>query len=168
MVGADVDPMRDEAAPDASAAVAAPTERAQAVRCGERWFAFPYGWARSAVEQVDLSAVPGAPVWLAGAANVEGRIVPAIDLLAWRQPGQFVDARSKDTRLLVGGEGAATVAVLFEGLPRVIRIVRDAAMVADGDRLGPYVVGHDVDDSRTFVLDGQRWVDALTEELTLR
>ena len=80
-----------------AAATAAPTgEAAQAVRCGERWFAFPYGWARTAVEQVPLSAVPGAPAWLAGAANVEGRLVPVIDLGAWTTPGRFLDARARE------------------------------------------------------------------------
>jgi len=90
----------DASAPLANAADA-PTESAQAVWCGARWVAFPYGWSRKAVEQLPLSTVPGAPAWLAGAANVDGRIVPVIDLLAWALPGQAVDAGAKDTRLLV-------------------------------------------------------------------
>jgi chemotaxis signal transduction protein len=143
------------------------TERAQAVRCGERWIAFPYGWARAAVEQVHLSAVPGAPAWLAGAANVEGRIVPVIDLLAWSAPGRFVDARAKDARLLVGGDGDDSVAVLFQGLPRLVRMVRERHAIGQ-DRLTPYVLGHDPDDVHTVTLDAPRLVDALIEELSLR
>ncbi len=143
-------------------------ERAQAVRCGSRWIAFPYGWARSAVEHVPLSRVPGAPTWLAGAANVEGRIVPVIDLLAWSLPGQALDAEAKGVRLLVGGDGEDTVAVLFEGLPRVVHVVREAALRADGDRLALYAFGHELDDANTLALDAPRWVEALIEELVPR
>ncbi len=142
-----------------------PAERAQAVRCGSRWVAFPYGWARSAVEQLPVSKVPGAPAWLAGAANIEGRIVPVIDLLAWCQPGQAVDTDAKGSRLLVGGDGEDTVAVLFEGLPRVVRVLRESSLLADGDRLAPYGFGRELDDANTLTLDAARWVEALIEEL---
>lgn len=145
-----------------------PAERAQAVWCGSRWIAFPYGWARSAVEQVPLSRVPGAPAWLAGAANVEGRIVPVIDMLAWGLPGHAVDAQAKGARLLVGGDGEDTVAVLFEGLPRVVHVVREAALPAEGDRLAPYAFGYELDDANTLALDASRWVEALIEELAAR
>lgn len=153
--------------PEAAAVEAVPAERAQAVRCGERWIALPYGWARSAVEQVQLSAVPGAPAWLAGAANVDGRIVPVIDLLAWTTPGRFIDSRAKDARLLVGGEGDDTVALLFQGLPRLVHMTRQTAEHS-GDRLAPYALGHDPDDPATVALDAPRLVDALIEELALR
>lgn len=157
----------DASAPLANAADA-PTESAQAVWCGERWVAFPYGWSRKAVEQLPLSTVPGAPAWLAGAANVDGRIVPVIDLLAWALPGQAVDAGAKDTRLLVGGDGDDTVAVLFLGLPRLVRVVSETHLQLDGDRLAPYAFGHELDDTSTLVLDAPRWVEALIEELTPR
>jgi len=142
-----------------------PTERAQAVRCGSRWVAFPYGWARSAVEQLPVSRVPGAPAWLAGAANIEGRIVPVIDLLAWCRPGEAVDADAKGSRLLVGGDGEDTVAVLFEGLPRVVHVLREPPLHADGDPLAPYGFGRELDDANTLALDAARWVEALIEEL---
>ncbi len=161
----DLDLSLDDAAPAAGQENA---ERAQAVRCGERWFAFPYGWARAAVEQVQLSAVPGAPTWLAGAANVEGRIVPVIDLLAWTTPGGFVDARAKDARLLVGGEGEDVVAVLFHGMPRLVRVTRQVQPAIGNDRLAPYLLGHDIEDLLTVALDAPRLVEALIEELALR
>ncbi len=162
----------ESVAPQRPAVAAAPmaeaaTERAQAVRCGQRWFAFSHGWARSAVEQVQLSAVPGAPAWLAGAANVEGRIVPVIDLLAWCTPGQFTDSRAKDARLLTGGDGDDCVAVLFQGLPRLVRVQRGAAPTGQADRLAPYVLGHDVEDTHTVALDAPRLIEALIEELAL-
>jgi chemotaxis signal transduction protein len=164
-----------EIAPDAAAALLTTAEaleplaveRAQAVRCGDRWIAFPYGWARTAIEHVQLSAVPGAPSWLAGAANVEGRIVPVIDLLAWASPGRFVDAGAKDARLLVGGDAEQTVAVLFQGLPRLVGVTRQPQAIGN-DRLTPYLLGHAQDDVQTVALDAPRWVDALIEELALR
>lgn len=156
------------AAPAALSTVADSAERAQAVRCGERWFAFPYGWARAAVEQVQLSAVPGAPAWLAGAANVEGRIVPVIDLIAWITPGRFVDARAKDARLLVGGDGQDVMAMLFHGMPRLVRVTRQVQRAIGNDRLAPYLLGHDIEDLQTVALDAPRLVEALIEELALR
>ncbi len=159
-------PLQDAA--EAAAVVAAPVgEAAQAVRCGERWFAFSYGWARAAVEQSHLSAVPGAPAWLAGAANVEGRIVPVIDLVAWITPGRFVDARAKDARLLVGGDGENVAAVLFQGMPRLVRVSREPQAIGQ-DRLTPYVIGHDVNDLQTVTLDAPRLIEALIEDLALR
>jgi chemotaxis signal transduction protein len=160
-------PLDDAPAVAAPAAAAPAGEAAQAVRCGDRWFAFPYGWARAAVEQVHLSAVPGAPPWLAGAANVEGRIVPVIDLMAWLTPGRFIDARAKDARLLVGGDGEDVAAVLFQGMPRLVRVSRQPQAIGQ-DRLTPYVIGHDMADSQTVTLDAPRLVDALIEELALR
>lgn len=159
-------PLADATVPIAVTADSA--ERAQAVRCGERWFAFPYGWARAAVELVQLSAVPGAPGWLAGAANVEGRIVPVIDLVAWITPGRFVDARAKDARLLVGGEGEDVVAVLFHGMPRLVRVTREVQRAIGNDRLAPFLLGHDTLDLQTVALDAPHLVEALIEELALR
>jgi chemotaxis signal transduction protein len=162
----DFDLPLDEA-PSAGVATAPRSEAAQAVRCGDRWIAFPYGWARSAVEQVQLSAVPGAPAWLAGAANVEGRIVPVIDLVAWATPGCFVDARAKDARLLVGGDGEDVAAVLFQGMPRLVRVNREPQAIGQ-DRLTPYVIGHDINELQTVTLDAPRLIEALIEELALR
>lgn len=161
----ELEPDRIEA--PAEAPVEPAFERAQAVRCGERWLAFPYGWARSAVEQAVLTAVPGAPPWLAGAANVEGRIVPVIDLLAWTSPGQAIDAEARDARLLVGGQDDDAVALLFEGMPRLVRVSPEVHAARD-DRLAPYIVGHDLDALHTVALDAPRLVEALIEELALR
>jgi chemotaxis signal transduction protein len=160
-------PLAEALAAAAPVAAAPVGEAAQAVRCGERWFAFPYGWARSAVEQVQLSAAPGAPPWLAGAANVEGRIVPVIDLVAWLTPGRFIDARAKDARLLVGGHGEDVAAVLFQGMPRLVRVGHERQAIGQ-DRLTPYVIGHDIHDLHTVTLDAPRLIEALIEELALR
>jgi chemotaxis signal transduction protein len=151
---------------DAIDAVA--TERAQAVRCGERWIALPYGWARGAFDAGALSAVPGAPAWLAGAANVEGRIVPVLDLLAWSEPGRAVDAQARDARLLIGGDGDESVALLFTGMPRLVSVARRTLAARADDRLAPYLVGGDPLDAEIVALDAPRLVDALIDELALR
>lgn len=141
-------------------------DRAQAVRCGDRWFAFAYGWARSAVESFDLSAAPNAPLWLVGAVNVEGRILPVVDLLAWAEPGRWQDARDRHARLLVGGEGEAAIAVLFHGLPRLVAVL-PAAAADPHERLAPLVRGRAVEDAAIVALDGPALVNVLTEELAL-
>ena len=163
-------PVADAPTPTPTPALApAPTERAQAVRCGSRWIAFAYGWARSAVEHAPMSAVPGAPSWLLGAANVDGRIVAVVDLLAWLEPGRFGDARAKDARWLVGGTGDDTVALLFHGLPRLVHVRPQAGKRSqDNDRLARFVVGHDPNDATTLAIDAKALVDALIEELALR
>lgn len=142
-------------------------DRAQAVRCGDRWFAFAYGWARSAVESFDLSVAPNAPAWLVGAVNVEGRILPVVDLLAWTEPGRWQDAQDRHARLLVGGEGEAAVALLFQGLPRLVAVL--PAVAADPhERLAPLVRGRAVEDIAIVALDGPALVNVLTEELALQ
>jgi len=151
----------------AEAAAPAAVERAQALRCGDLSVALPHGWARAAIEQVELSAVPGAPPWLAGAANVEGRIVPVIDLAAWAQPGRFIDATAKDARLLVGGTGEDSVALLFQGIPRLVRFKRHPA-VAEGSKLSTYAIGSAEDDPDSIALDMPALVEALITELALQ
>jgi chemotaxis signal transduction protein len=158
----------DELAPEPPAALPEPElERAQAVRCGSRWIAFPYGWARAAVDHVELSAVPGAPAWLAGAANVEGQILPVLDLAAWLAPGSFVDAAAKDARLLVGGHGDDSVALLFQGMPRLVRVTQLTNTQAGADRLSPFVVGAATDDATTLAVDAPVLVESLIAELAL-
>lgn len=143
------------------------TETAQAVRCGERWIAFASRWARSALDAPPLAAVPGAPAWLAGAANVDGRIVPVIDLLAWMSPGRLSDARAKDARLIVGGDGDDSAAVLFHGLPRLVRLAREAPAASGDDRLAPFVTGCDALDAATVAIDAPALIGALIDELSL-
>jgi hypothetical protein len=82
-------------------------------------------------------------------------------------PGQSIDAEAKDTRLLVGGEGDDAVALLFQGMPRLVRVSPEVHAAGD-DRLAPYVVGHDIDALHTVALDAPRLVEALIEELALR
>jgi chemotaxis signal transduction protein len=139
-------------------------ERAQAVRCGQYSLAVLHGWARALLESFELSAVPGAPAWLAGATNVEGEVVPVIDLQAWMAPGEFTDITSKNTRLLVGGLGEDAVGLLFEGLPRIARVQRHTSTLTT-DKLAPFAIGTAEDDTNTIAIDAPALLEALIAEL---
>ncbi len=102
----------------------APAARAQRIRCGPLVVAVPYAWARGVVEDATLVSVPNAPPWLAGVANVEGRIVAVVDLQAWVDPGAPMPAGS--SRLLLGGDGDERLALRFQGLPQMMRLDADA------------------------------------------
>jgi chemotaxis signal transduction protein len=131
-------------------AVSATSPRAQGIRCGGLSVALPYSWARQVVDSFHLSRVPNAPPWLAGAANVDGRIVAVLDLAAWAQPEAALldtDAAQRP-RLLLGGTGTATLALRFQGLPALLmaepqpgRTAQAAARAALPDRLHAYLSG---------------------------
>jgi chemotaxis signal transduction protein len=97
---------------------------AQGILCGSWALAFPFDWARQIVDQFELSPVPKSPIWLLGAANVDGTIVPVIDLNAYLS--NTVSSGAGKSRLLIGGMGQQTsgddvgdaLAIAFEGLPQ--------------------------------------------------
>lgn len=92
---------------------------AQGILCGPFALAFSYDWARQIVDRFELSAIPKAPDWLLGAANVDGNIIPVVDLgLYFGVPSTL---NLPDRRLLIGGlrDGNAedALALMFSGLP---------------------------------------------------
>ena len=114
-------------------------ERAQGVDCWGLKVAVPYSWARAVVEDFELSQVPNAPLWMVGAANVDGRIVAVVDLSAWVWPGQ-PEADLRDHRLLLGGDGADSLALSFGGLPSLL--VTSPEPVLTEPALQGHVCGH--------------------------
>jgi chemotaxis signal transduction protein len=102
----------------------------QAVRCGALAVAFPYGWATSIVEKFQLTPIPKAPAWLSGATNIDGRIIPVIDLSRYGAKGQRAERNDAsfggvtNKRLLIGGlqgsEDDDRLAILFSGMPQQI------------------------------------------------
>jgi purine-binding chemotaxis protein CheW len=117
------------------------TQRAQGIHCGGLRVALPYSWARSVVDSFELSHVPGAPAWLAGAANVDGRIVAVVDLAAWTGSANVPNGRT--TRLLIGGDGTDALALRFEGLPALLQVTASTPPAATDlpDTLLPYTQG---------------------------
>jgi chemotaxis signal transduction protein len=95
---------------------------AQGIVCGSWALAFSFDWARQIVEEFEIAAIPKSPPWLLGAANVEGNILPVIDLAVYFSPTTANMQLSPHQRLLVGGLTAAgaddAVALLFNGLPQ--------------------------------------------------
>lgn len=147
-----------------------PALRGQAVRCGRLSLAWPHGVARAVMECPPLSAIPNAAAWLAGAANIDGRIVPVLDLAAWFVPGSLTGVGTRGTRLLVLGDGEDTSAVLFEGLPRLVRLQpadREHTLTTE-PALSPYVIGFAEDDPQTLLMDHPALMDALQARLCER
>jgi chemotaxis signal transduction protein len=95
---------------------------AQGIVCGSWALALSFDWARQIVEEFELAAIPKSPTWLLGAANIEGNILPVIDLAVYFSPATANLQVSPHQRLLVGGlttSGADdAVALIFNGLPQ--------------------------------------------------
>lgn len=100
---------------------------AQGILCGSWALAFPFDWARQIVDRFETSAIPKAPPWLIGSTNVDGNILPVIDLSAYL--GNTLPALGGDQRLLVGGLPVSqsetdttgdAIAIAFSGLPQQI------------------------------------------------
>ncbi|MGL5003309.1 MAG: chemotaxis protein CheW [Casimicrobium sp.] len=102
----------------------------QAVRCGSLAVAFPYGWATAIVDRFELTPIPKAPAWLIGATNIDGRILPVVDLSRYGVRGQRAQratdlaSTNQHHRLLIGGltadSGERRMGIYFDGLPQQI------------------------------------------------
>jgi hypothetical protein len=94
---------------------------AQGIACGKLNLAFTFNWARQIVDSFELVSIPRAPGWILGAVNVNGSIVPVVDLANYffdsAQPAQA----ERGQRLLVGGiqaeDAEAALAVVFSLTP---------------------------------------------------
>ncbi len=99
---------------------------AQGIVCGPWALALSYTWARQIVENFELTAIPKSPAWLLGATNVEGNILPVVDLGVYFSPELGATSATPSVeRLLVGGmtaDGADdAVAIVFHALPQQLR-----------------------------------------------
>jgi chemotaxis signal transduction protein len=146
---------------------------AQGIVCGPFALAFSYEWARQIADQFDLSAIPKAPDWLLGASNIEGNIIPVIDLgLYFGVPSTF---NLPDRRLLIGGlsDGSAEEALglVFGGLPTQLQYEARPLTYASAlpERLREVCSAEAVDAAgRGFLeMDVSRLTSALTDELSL-
>lgn len=114
------------------------TERAQVITCGTQVMGIPFTWARQVIEAFELTRVPNAPAWLAGAVNADGVILPVIDLANWLDPTDVLRAGTRQ-RLLAGGVGEDGFALLFDGLPMPARVMAQTEPLACPDRLRPFL-----------------------------
>lgn len=149
---------------------------AQGVVCGELRLAFTFGWARQIVDDFDLVALPRAPGWVLGAVNINGAIVPVVDLTNYFTQSVQPAQPQRGQRLLVGGiqaeDAEAALAVVFsqtpvqlEYTPQPLDAGRDVLLprlldvcsgTAGDDQGNPY-----------FEIDTERLMDALSVELSL-
>lgn len=109
----------------------------QAITCGGWSLALNMQWANTIVDTYELVKIPRAPNWLIGAVNIDGSIIPVVDLSVYFVPNAVPMAIDRQHRILVGGkreEGTAendcVFAILFKGLPMQIQYTREAMDVS--------------------------------------
>ena len=150
---------------------------AQGILSGAWALAFPFDWARQIVDTFELSPIPKAPEWLLGGTNVDGNILPVVDLARYLGSAQ-VQTAARQQRLLIGGlsihqSGADStgdaIAIAFEGLPQQLRYEPSPLTYASSlpERLREICVGVGSNAARQEFLeiDAARLVDILSEGL---
>lgn len=151
---------------------------AQVILCGPWALAFPFDWARQIVDRFELSPIPKSPLWLIGAANVDGNIVPVLDLHAYIS--QSAPGPKSQQRLLIGGLGktldsaastADAIAIAFEGLPQQLAYETSPLTYASAlpERLAAIcgAIARSKAGSEYLEIDAQRLIAALSDELAL-
>jgi chemotaxis signal transduction protein len=147
---------------------------AQGIVSGPWALALSFDWAHQIVERFELSAIPKAPGWLMGAANVDGNILPVVDLSQYFSP-EVATPSAHQQRLLVcgitpGGTDDA-VALVFGGLPQQLRYASQELTFASSlpPKLREVCAGVAIDASgRNFLeINGERLLAALSDELSL-
>lgn len=94
---------------------------AQGIRCGALSLAFTYDWARQVTDEFDITLVPNAPDWLLGMTNIEGNILPVIDLAVYFDVPLMPDHFEKRRLLICSGQNDQNNdawALIFTGLPQ--------------------------------------------------
>jgi chemotaxis signal transduction protein len=149
---------------------------AQGILCGTWALAFPFDWARQIVDDFELSPVPKAPAWLLGAANVDGNILPVIDLGIYL--GLTTASSPQRMRLLIGGSAytSATgtaddaICLAFQGLPQQLgyepRPLTYAGSLPPRLREMCMGVGSNITGHEFVEIDAARLLAALSDELS--
>ncbi|TAG48567.1 MAG: hypothetical protein EAZ30_05190 [Betaproteobacteria bacterium] len=149
----------------------------QGIHCGSLRIAVSYRWARSIVDRFDELPVPKAPVWLSGAAAIDGQIHPIIDIALLKDPTHVRSVSRRDLNLLVGGSEDGDLqnpllAILFDGAPQQLRDTGENSTAVDAatvsGALAPFI-SHGLRSSRDevfYVLDMAKLADRLASELS--
>lgn len=94
---------------------------AQGVLCGAHLLAFNFDWARQIVDDFEIVPIPRAPAWVLGAVNVNGLIVPVIDIDNYFSQHAAPAQLKRGQRLLVGGiqaeDAEGALAIVFSQTP---------------------------------------------------
>ena len=109
----------------------------QAITCGGWSLALNLNWTNTIIDVFELVNIPRAPNWLIGAVNVDGNIIPVVDLSVYFVPNAPPMQIDRHHRLLVGGKRDASIessggsgsdsvfAILFAGLPMQIQYTQE-------------------------------------------
>ena len=126
LLGEEFDQILDVELPDGEAYK--PAQTAYVVMCGRWSLAIGIRWINVLIDEFELVAIPGAAPWLVGAVNIEGAIVPVVDLAAYFEPDLAPQTITRHHRLMLGGRrensNEDAVALLFSGLPTQIEYDR--------------------------------------------
>lgn len=108
----------------------------QVIACGGWSLALNMQWANTIVDTFELVKIPRAPAWLIGAVNIDGSILPVVDLSVYFVPNAAPMTIDRHHRILVGGKREENIeggsgndsafAILFNGLPMQIQYTREA------------------------------------------
>ena len=167
--------MPDTLTPVAPSSPAQALRLAQGIVCGPWALALSYDWARQILDNFELTAIPKSPNWLLGATNVEGNILPVVDLGVYFSPELGATSASQTTqRILVGGmttDGAdAAVAIVFHALPQQLRYSASALDYANSlpAKLREVcdAVAQDANGNNFLEINSERLMAALSDELS--
>jgi chemotaxis signal transduction protein len=151
---------------------------AQGILCGSWALAFPFDWARQIADAFELSPIPKAPEWLLGSANIDGNILPVVDLARYLGSTP-IQASARQQRLLIGGLSGSlsadttgdAIALMFEGLPQQLsyepRELTYAASLPQRLRELCSCVGKNPAGQEFLEIDAARLIAALSDELAL-
>ena len=148
---------------------------AQGIVCGKLSLAFTFDWARQIVDSYELVPLPRAPGWVLGAVNINGTIIPVVDLENYffddAQPAQA----ERGQRLLVGGiyaeDSEAALAVVFNKTP--VQLEYATAGIENGEALPARLLdvcrGLATDDQgkKYLEIDPEQLVEAMSIELAV-
>jgi chemotaxis signal transduction protein len=151
----------------------------QAITCGAWSIVLNMQWANTIVDTFELVNIPRAPNWLIGAVNIDGSIIPVVDLSVYFEPKATPMAIDKHHRILVGGKrednteaGANSdnvFAILFSDLPKQTQYRREAMDVSFDlpERLSELCLGtaRDAASQSYFEMNTDRFVDLLSMSL---
>lgn len=160
-----------QALPDIKAA----RKLAQGIHCGDFSLAFGFDWARQIVDQYELVPIPRAPSWVLGAVNVNGLIVPVVDLATYFTQSVLPAQLQRGQRLLVGGvqdeDAENALAIVFSQTPTQLdyQTCPWPNLQALPLRLQEVCSGAASNDERQWYaeIDPVRLMDALSAELSV-
>jgi chemotaxis signal transduction protein len=144
------------------------------IGCGPWLLAVDALWTTGILDNYVLQPIPRAPRWLIGCTNVDGLLVPVIDLFILLNPNVVLGPRIEhNARILLGTQSPASneeaIGLLFTGLPERLGFTR--ITLPDTLQLPPLLgqlargLAHTPDGRTTIELDTQHLIDHCISQL---